>query len=156
MEVNGFKLPDSFASLCQDIREGNAEDSWLAKGQEDSYGNPRVNSDIEFLTDVEKIKERTDKIVHWFKAERYQQDPEYAACPGYVKVTSVHKFVCFGQTAADEPFCFDFRQNPEEPSVITWNDEYWQRIAPNFDAFMGLYAPWSEQEGAWLRGDHER
>src|SRR6266498_4822730 len=52
MVLNGFALPISYVKLCQEIRAGKAQDSWLLKGHVDAYGNRLSNSDLELLTDL--------------------------------------------------------------------------------------------------------
>ena len=55
MTVNGFRLPDSFVKLCQEIREGKTEETWLLTGSADidSHGNCLSNTDVEFLTSAD-------------------------------------------------------------------------------------------------------
>jgi hypothetical protein len=67
-----------------------------------------------------------------------------SADPGALPyISDYSKILCFGQGRTDEPFCFDFRDNLQEPCVIFFDDCYanWRRVAPNFEAFIGLYRP---------------
>jgi SMI1 / KNR4 family (SUKH-1) len=152
MTVNGFQLPDGFVKLCQEIREGKTELHWLLKGETggervDAYGNRLANSDIEFLTDAEEIRERTDSLWQEFgQDKRFLAGPEDSSSPGFVEVTDVEQFIWFGTVASGEPFCFDFSENSQQPSIITWNDAYWQRVAPDFETFISLFVPWTREE----------
>jgi hypothetical protein len=151
MTVNGLRLPDSFVKLCQEIREGKTEEVWLLTGADvDAFGNRLSNTDVEFLTDAEKIQKETDYLLQRFQAGRFRADPDDAQRSGFVKITNVAKFVWFGTVGSGEPFCFDFGQDPEEPSIVTWNDAYWQRVAPDFQTFLSLFAPGTEEQWeAW-------
>jgi hypothetical protein len=156
MVVNGLKLPETFVKLCEDIREGKTERHWLLKGRVDTYGNYLSNSDIEFLADPESIKEQTDHIRGLIGHDEYfEADPSDCTQPGFVEDPSGDQLIWFGTVGSGEPFCFDFGQAPEEPSIITWNDAYWQRVAPNFETFLSLFAPGTdEQWEAWAHRPH--
>jgi hypothetical protein len=151
LDSPALELPEAFAVLCQDIQEGKTRDNWLLKGRRDAYGNYLSNSDIDFLVNPESIQTETERLRGLFGQNGcFEADPDDAASPGFVEVTNMETFVCFGYTGSGEPFFFDFRQDTQEPSIITWNDAYWQRVAPNFETFLRLFAPGTEEQWeAW-------
>ena len=69
----------------------------------------------------------------------YGEPSEWQNEPRFIPdIVDFSKIVCFGMSADGAPFCFDFRDNLEQPSVIWWADAYWRRVAPDFDSFVAL------------------
>ena len=65
-----------------------------------------------------------------------------AEVPGFLPyIGDYSQIVVFGSTGSGDPFCLDYRDDPQEPKVIFFQDGYWQRVAPNFDAFWELLEP---------------
>jgi hypothetical protein len=143
VEVYGFQLPASFVQLYQAIRERKLDSIWVQKGRVDAYGRPWKPRGLTIVPNLEVIREVTAMLPRFYHAEhRFQQDArEHGNKPGFIAdFTDVSKLVWFGRTGSGEPYCFDFGDNPEEPSVIFW-DEYWRRVAPNFASFIVLFQP---------------
>jgi hypothetical protein len=69
--------------------------------------------------------------------------------PGFLfDITDFSKIVQFGCSAGGAPFCFDFGEDLQEPSVILHDDSYarWRRIAPSFDRLISLFKPYGTEE----------
>jgi hypothetical protein len=161
--VNGLELPTSFVEFLRDepglLRE--------LKGKVDAYGNPfeadfatdleRVASETDLATDLERIGHETADLApnfgvadKWSPEEVLSQTDKERTSPGFIPyIDDFSKIVQFGRTMAGAPFCFDFRENAREPSIIHWADygSYWRRIAPNFDTFISLFEPYEEEDG---------
>jgi hypothetical protein len=148
MTVNGLKLPASFVEFFE--REGST--GWELKERVDAYGNP-LGIDFEPLDSVEGMEEDTALLAEYFgPPEQYEEqitpeirksmEEQRAGDPGFLfDITDFSKIVQFGRSAGGAPFCFDFRDNRQEPSVILHDDRYgrWRRVAPNFDTFISLW-----------------
>ena len=141
MEINGLKLPPSFLNA---IREGifhKEVGSWSLKRDVDAYGNPLETELAEVYGSKEKIIQATAELnQHWKSDGCYGEPSEWSNAPSFIPdIIDFSKIVNFGMSADGAPFCFDFRDNVENPSVIWWADVYWKRIAPDFEAFVELF-----------------
>jgi hypothetical protein len=105
----------------------------------DSYGN-HLESDLSEIYETEDalIRETNDLPKH-FAPEYFVEPSEWQNEPGLIAdIIDFSKIVCFGMSGDGAPFCFDYRDNLERPSVIWWADAYWRRVAPDFDSFIEL------------------
>jgi hypothetical protein len=153
MTVNGLQFPASFAEFYEENRYSN----WDLKENVDAYGNP-LETGFEPLDTVERMEEDTAGLARYGPPDLSTYSPEIqkrvseeleTMRPGFLPViTDFSKIVCFGRTSAGEPFCFDFREDARESSVIHFDDRYarWRKIAPNFDAFISLFERYEEEE----------
>jgi hypothetical protein len=145
MVVNGLKLPESFVQL---IRSGGLPNVWVLKMEVDAYGN-EFQSELRLLRAVQPMEQGAEALPVLFELqvsatpeERQQMDADSANEPGFIPyLFDFSEVVWFGDGHEDSPFCFDFRDDPQEPSIIYWDDVYWRRVAPNFMAFIDLYTP---------------
>jgi hypothetical protein len=144
MTVNGLKLPDSFVTL---IDRPQPLDYWVLKGDVDAYGH-KFLQDLILLDSLAKIEEETIRLPISFHIADYtpeeiaEANAEDARLPGWIPfITDFSKVVYFGRTPSGEAYCFDFRDNRDEPSIIYWDDGHWVRVAPDFDTLMSLFEP---------------
>lgn len=128
MVVNGLSLPDSFAQLLAAIEDGRSPDWWEAKAGSLWVGGIC----LEIHASIDLIQWHTDMIVQLYQEEGRFQGGE---------ISDITRIVCFGSTPSGEPFCFDFAEDPQEPSVIYWDDGDWQRVDPNFETFISQFEP---------------
>jgi SMI1/KNR4 family protein SUKH-1 len=150
MLVNGLKLPDAFLQLSQAIERGGTH-LFLPKEQVDAYGNPFGGDVALYLwTADQAAKGDTDCLAEVYGTDRLSpdeievlNDDNDADDPGEIPYLSdFSKIVWLGQDSGnDDPFCFDFRENLQEPSIICYHSWYWRRVAPKFEEFIGLYRP---------------
>src|SRR5438034_453169 len=64
-------------------------------------------------------------------------DAESANRRGFIPfITDFSEIVQFGYAGDGAAYCFDYRENPDEPSIIHWNEAYWRRVAPHFQYFL--------------------
>jgi hypothetical protein len=141
MTVSGLQLPASFVRFFGEHRYTN----WDLKGKADAYGNP-LQADFMPHSTIERMEQKTAKLSQYFGPAHPPVAPCYQE-PGFLfDITDFSKIACFGRTVGGAPFCFDFRENPDEPSVIFHDDLYarWRRIAPDFDSFIGLFERYEE------------
>jgi SMI1/KNR4 family protein SUKH-1 len=149
ISVNGLDLPASFAELIS--RQDTPED-WMLKEDRDAYGN-FWQMDLELYTDLERITADTNDMPRHFKlsirtpAEIAKGNALSALNPGFIPfITDFSQIVVFGRNAEGDEFCFDFRSDLRQPSIIFWDDYYWRRVAPSFESFLSLIKPldWRE------------
>jgi hypothetical protein len=147
MVVKGFQLPD-FVRLIGDL-DFYGDDSAPPDDDFDSpldlvdaYGNPWY-ADLEIYP-TPAVIERQNRLIE----ENMRMDPNTPRpggpghCPGFIPyIDDYSQIVCFGASGSGEPYCFDFRDNPDKPSIIKWDDVYWTRIAPDFESLLTLLEP---------------
>jgi len=158
MIVNGLQLPASF----QEFVGKHPSRVWDLKENLDAYDQPLVDRwgrpyPIQFLPygTLEQIEKATALIVRSFLrlVDLSKIDPERHAMvkadleavrsgflPAFFDFSQI---IQFGSSPTLAPFCFDFRENLEEPSVIhmPMGEIRWRRIAPNFETFICLFEP---------------
>ena len=141
MEINGLKMPHLFVEA---IREGILRrdiGSWELRDNVDAYGNPLESELGEVYEDIETIVRETQELPKYYAPDGFYGEPsEEANEPGYIPdIVDFSKIVCFGTSADGAPFCFDFRDDESNPSIIWWDDVYWRRVAPDFASFLKLF-----------------
>jgi hypothetical protein len=157
MKVNGLQLPAAFVQLC-DTASSEDQTGWVLKDEVDAYGNEWSEGDLELDCDPASIRSETQGMQqNWYvptAEELAEANEEFASYPGFIpQLGDFSKLVRFGTDGAANPFCFDFRESVEEPSVIYWcNGVYWRRVAPTFATFIALFRPRSQEDDEEERG----
>jgi len=143
--MNGLPLP---AGLVQIIRDGQGEwAQWMMKEHimrdlVDAYGHHFDCPSIEIFNLDSMIEETAELSQRLHPYDELEPIGE-AEIPGFIPdVKDFSKIVMFGKTGSGEPFCLDYRDSLQEPTVIFCEDGYWQRVAPSFAAFMELFEPY--------------
>jgi hypothetical protein len=141
MELNGLKLPHLFVEA---IREGILRrdvGSWELRDDFDAYDNPLESELGEVYEAIETIARETEALPRDFTPDGYYGEPsEWEDAPGYIPdIVDFSKIVCFGISGDGAPFCFDFRGDEHNPSIVWWADAYWRRVAPDFASFLKLF-----------------
>jgi hypothetical protein len=162
MTINGLKLPDAFVALIDRPepvywwvpKSGNT--AWIYKGGEGGVywvpeGTPGRHEwldDLMLCKSQAKIEEATVLLPNSFHIDEYtaediaQWGAEWSNQPGFIPyITDFSQIVHFGEAGDAADYCFDYRDNPGDPSIIHWNDAYWRRMAPNFDTFISWFEP---------------
>lgn len=163
MTVNGLRLPNALAALINQpeapirwLAKGDGED-WIYRGGEGGlYWIPRGDAecdaslpDLDLFKSLAEVEENTRRLPVTMHVAGYlpetiaAENASWSDRPGFLPfITDFSKIVHFGNTDLVVPYCFDYRENPDEPGIIQWNFAYWRRFAPNFDYFMSLFEPW--------------
>ncbi len=139
MIVNGLKLPEGFVRLLESGRLKRDAGCWELKRNVDAYGNPLETELAEVFSSGDEMAGATSELAEYFMPEGNYGDEEQDE-PGYMPdISDFTKIVRFANSSDGAPFCFDFRDDPEAPSVIWWDDAYWRRVAPDFNSFINLF-----------------
>lgn len=141
MIINNLKLPISFVETLQKETLRRNIGCWDLREEVDAYGN-HLESDLGELYETEDALIReTNLLPKGFEPNSYYGEPsESQDEPGFIPdIVDFSKIICFGISGDGAPFCFDYRDNLNEPSIIWWDDVYWRRIAPDFDSFLVLF-----------------
>jgi hypothetical protein len=151
MVVNGLTLPASFERF---ISRPEAQITyWLPKENLDAYGNDWRTFPMEVVTTQETSGRWTAGIPGGVPvtSETEEQVAERNAAaadrPGVIPwITDFSRIIEFARNGTGESYCFDFRDDPQKPSVIFLDGWYWRRVAPDFDTFEGILEPydWSQ------------
>jgi hypothetical protein len=144
MEINGLKLPSAFV---QDLQRGHLHrqrGSWELKKNESAYDEPLETELSHVFESLSRIQKETDELPEGYTSLSVEDVAGYTdACGIQVgEISYIWDFshiVCFAVAGDGAPFCFDYREDPQEPRVIWWADAYWQRVAPNYTSFIQLF-----------------
>ncbi len=140
MEINGLKLPSSFVEILRKGALRRQIGSWNLRKEVDAYGNKLESELGEIYETEDALIRETNLLPKDFALEYFVELSEWQNEPGCVPdIIDFSKIVCFGMSGDGAPFCFDYRDNLEKPSVIWWADAYWRRVAPDFDSFVALF-----------------
>ena len=141
MKTNGLDLPPLFIDTISEGRLKREIGSWELIRDIDAFGNPLETSLGEVFDTFERLKKETDELPTGFEADGYYGEPAPdLEGPGAIPdIRDFSKIVCFAISGDGSPFCFDYREDINEPSVIWWDDMYWRRLAPNFGSFLSLF-----------------
>ena len=142
MKINGLNLPSLFVDTISEGRLKREIGSWKLIRDIDAFGNPLETSLGEVFDTYERIRKETDELPTGFKADGYYGEPALdLEGPGAIPdILDFSKILCFAISGDGSPFCFDYRENIDEPSVIWWDDVYWRRVAQNFGSFLALFS----------------
>jgi hypothetical protein len=142
MIINGFQLPSSFVSFAKNGALKREKGSWQLKEEIDAYGYPLETELSEIYEDSEAIMRATNELPTDFQPDGCYGEPDGPGknIPGHIPdIIDFSEVICFGANSEDAPYCFDYRDDTNNPSIIFWADAYWRRIAPDFDSFIGLF-----------------
>ena len=141
MIVNELKLPESFATAVKSTRLKRTKGSWQLRKECDSYGNPLETELGEVYRTPKRIKNETAGLTVQFEPNDYygKSLADFAGPGAIPDIVDFAEILCFGIAGGGEPFCFDYRETTKTPSVIWWDDVYWRRVSPDFDAFLKLF-----------------
>ena len=144
MGINGLKLPSAFIQDLQSGRLFRERGSWELKKDESAYGEPLQTELGNVFENLAQIQKATDELPEGYAFLSVEDAEGYTeTCgvqPGEIPYFwDFSKIVCFAIAGDGAPFCFDYRENHKEPSVIWWADAYWQRVAPNYTSFIQLF-----------------
>ncbi len=140
MDINGLNLPDAFVhAVTQDMFGGR--ERLRPRNGVDTSGYALLVDLAEVYQEQATLMQATLRV-----AVGFELDDWYGArtpdAPGSIPdIVDFSQIVCFGSSAEGEPFCFDFRNDTVNPSVICWDGDAlsWRRIAPDFEAFLRLF-----------------
>jgi hypothetical protein len=146
MIVKGLELPAAFADLVPAIRQDGTP-LFVTIGKFDAYGH-HFDAPLQLFTRMQDLDGWDDEAFSGFGVTEFEPgeleeaNADAEGDPGGIPyITDFSRIVCFDLGKVDYPFCLDFRDNLQEPSVIFLDDSYWRRVAPNFKEFMRLYRP---------------
>ena len=141
MTINGHPIPDSFVAAIGDKSLHRPVGCWELKEEVDSFGN-RLATDLgEVWLSEEQLVKETHELPIGFEADGfYGEEAEYSDEPGFIEdILDFRDIVAFAISSDGAPFCFDYRNNKDNPEVIWWDDVYWRKISNNYDDFIALF-----------------
>jgi hypothetical protein len=141
MRVNNFTLPEEFVECTNSGKLQRTRGSWKLRKERDGYSNHLETELAQIFATVEELNAHTSALRDDFQPDGFYGASEKASgAPGAIpNILDFSKIVCFGISGDGAPFCFDFRDDAERPSVIWWDDNYWRRVSPDFRSFLKLF-----------------
>lgn len=139
MTVRGFIIPPLLASMIADGRLRRVRGSWPLRADVDHYGHFWQSELGHVHESAVEIDRATSQLPVGFEPEPEGED-EFASDPGYIPyINDFSQVVEFAISGDGSPYCLDYRDKKDEPSVIWWDDVYWRRVAPTFADFIALF-----------------
>jgi hypothetical protein len=141
MNINDLEFPSLFIETISTGRLKREIGSWELIRKVDAFGNLLETSIGEMFDTVERIRKETENLAIDFEVDGYYGEPAPdLEGPGAIPdILDFSEIICFAISGDGSPFCFDYRNSPDKPSVIWWDDVYWRKIAPDFDSFIALF-----------------
>jgi hypothetical protein len=141
MEINGLKLPASFVQDIQERKFQREFGVWELKQDFDAYGNKLETEIGDVYDNSESLVRETNSISKYFPPDAIcDEHNEWENEPGFIPdINDFSQVVEFAVGGDGSPFCFDYRDDTNNPSIIWWADAYWRRIAPNYKTFIELF-----------------
>jgi hypothetical protein len=115
---------------------------WALRENRDAFGHPLVTELQEFYHLPGTIEQETAMLPLYYRIGGYYARSVNAApdCAGAIpNILDFSRILCFAVSEQGFPFCLDYRDPAEPPSVIFWDRACWRRIAPDFESFLDLF-----------------
>ncbi|GHS89330.1 hypothetical protein FACS189487_09360 [Campylobacterota bacterium] len=140
MEIKGMVLPQSFVQFANQIQPLSRCCHIDLIENIDSFGNV-LDADLGmvFCDEATIVKETENLSLNFAPDGFYGSDLETKEPGAIADIVCFDEIICFGISADDAPFCFDFREDKNSPSIIWWDDVYWRKISNSFDDFLRLF-----------------
>ncbi|GHT94460.1 hypothetical protein AGMMS49545_15800 [Betaproteobacteria bacterium] len=140
MKAKGMVLPQSFVEFARQIQPINGCCHIDLIENVDSFGNV-LDTDLGMIfCDKATIVKETEDLSRNFVPDGFYGSDLDTKKPGSISdIVCFDEIVCFGISGDDAPFCFDFREDKNTPSIIWWDDIYWRKISDSFDDFLLLF-----------------
>jgi hypothetical protein len=141
MKMNGFDLPSLFVDMISTGMLKRKVGSWNLIKNSDAYGHHLETELGDVFNTIESIAKATNELPIGFQSDGgygviTSELHGFGAIPDIVDFTHI---ICFAISGDGSPFCFDYRESINSPSIIWWDDIYWRKIAPDFDEFQKLF-----------------
>lgn len=138
--VSDFHIPELLSGMLNKGRLHRQKGSWALRSNADYYGHFLETELGEVHSTAESLLKATLSLPVNFPPDYAEGPDEFAGEPGHIPyICDFSSLVEFGTSGDGAPFCLDYRENPQEPSVIWWDDAYWRRLAPTFADFITLF-----------------
>lgn len=140
MKVRKLEIPLKMVEAIEAGLLKRCIGSWELKRDFDSFGNPLETELGEFYDSATIIAEESVCLGINFIADGVYGEMHEEAYPGSIPdILNFEKILCFGCSGDGAPFCLDYREFLDSPSVIWWDDIHWRKVSPNFHMFLELF-----------------
>ena len=135
-----MRVPDAFLHA---VSTGLVADGTVLypPGAVDAYGHPLVLGLAQLYREPRAIVQATLRVAVGFEADAWYGERTPPVAGAIPDVVDFSRILCFGSSLEGEPFCFDYREQASDPSVICWDGDAlsWRRIAPDVQAFLNIF-----------------
>ena len=140
MRVRGLALPSEFVSCIERGVLRRERGSWPLRSGRDAFGNQWEAELGEIYETIAVIERESDMLPKHFAPDTANLPEMFSDRPGFIPyISDFSRVLTFAMAGDGAPYCFDFRECSDQPSVIWWDDAYWRRVAPNFITFLDLF-----------------
>jgi hypothetical protein len=140
LEIAGLPVPDLYLRAVR-ISSFAGDEPFETRGGADAYGHPLTLSIVQMYQEPADLIRATTRVAIGFEPDAWYGARTPAITGAISDIVDFSRILCFGVSAEGEPFCFDFRDELESPSVICWdgNAMVWRRIAPDVEGFLRIF-----------------
>jgi hypothetical protein len=140
MQIRGLTLPTEFVSCIENHTLRRARGSWQLCSNRDAFGN-RLEAELgKVYETIRDIECESDQLPRDFGPGAGDFPDACSNEPGFIPyISDFSRILAFAIASDGAPYCFDYRRQPNQPSIIWWDDAYWRRVAPDFVTFLGLF-----------------
>jgi hypothetical protein len=140
MQVRALTLPTEFVRCIEDRALRRPRGSWQLRVNRDAFGN-RLEAELgKVYETVRDIERESDRLPKDFGPAAGDFPDTCSNEPGFIPyISDFSRILAFAIAGDGAPYCFDYREQINQPSIIWWDDAYWRRVAPNFATFLGLF-----------------
>lgn len=141
MQIRDMQIPRGLVQALADRMLRRDVGSWQLLSDKDCFGH-HLETELGFVfPSREEIEAETTRLPESYLEEGISDDVEadLARPGGIAYIRDFSRIVCFAIAGDGAPFCLDYRDDPQAPTVIWWDDIYWRVVAPDFDSFIKLF-----------------
>jgi SMI1 / KNR4 family (SUKH-1) len=114
--------------------------SWPLRFNFDAFGNPWEAELGQVYTNAGDIERESDLLSKCFSPDIGDVPEMSSDAPGFIPyIFDFSQILTFAIAGDGAPYCFDYRERGDIPSIIWWDDSYWRRVAPDFRTFLSLF-----------------
>ncbi len=133
-----MELPKELADAIRTGSLRRDRGSWPLKVAFDAYGNP-LETELGEVYDLAQMVKHSASLPDHFRDEYVDAPLQFSGPGGIPAIRDFTQIVAFAIAGDGAPFCLDYRDGTDAPSVLWWDDVYWRRVAPDFSAFLALF-----------------
>jgi len=141
MQIRRITLPSDFVTCVEKGVLRRKRGSWPLRFNRDAFGNPWASELGKVYENEKDIERESDLLPKHFPPMEETRVPEmFSDTPGFIPyISDFSQILIFAISGDGAPYCFDYREQSNSPTIIWWDDANWRRVAPDFKTFLGLF-----------------
>ncbi len=102
-----------------------------------------ISNKTSIETELSKVIVNKEDMLKWSDRlrEYFSTEEDRSGVNSSLEISDFSQIVVFAESADGMPFCLDYRNNKNKPSIIWWDDDHWIRICSDQDEFVKIFEP---------------